>query len=104
VLASVLSKDRFEKVSIMEDVDFMDMESALKEAGPDLLIGNSKGYAMSRRLNIPLLRVGFPIHDRVGGHRQLHVGYQGTQMLFDRIANTLLAAKQAASPVGYTYL
>lgn len=104
VLASVLSEKQFAKVNIMEDVDFMDMESVVKEAQPDLLIGNSKGYAMSRRLNIPLLRVGFPIHDRVGGHRQLHVGYQGTQMLFDRIANTLLEAKQSDSSVGYTYL
>lgn len=104
VLGSVLPKAHLEQVRIMEDVDFMDMENVVKEVAPDLLIGNSKGYAMSRRLGIPLLRIGFPIHDRVGGHRQLQMGYQGTQILFDRIANTFLEAKQSASSVGYTYL
>jgi len=103
-LAAVLTAEQLEKARIMEDVDFMDMESVIKEVNPDLLIGNSKGYAMSRRLNIPLLRVGFPIHDRVGGQRQLQVGYQGAQSLFDQIANTLLEAKQSETSVGYTYL
>jgi nitrogenase molybdenum-iron protein NifN len=103
-LGTVLSNDQLKETRIMEDVDFMEMESAIKEINPDILIGNSKGYAMSRRLNIPLLRVGFPIHDRVGGHRQLQVGYQGATVLFDRIANTFLSAQQADSSVGYTYL
>ena len=35
----------------------------------DLLVGNSKGFAMSRKLNVPLVRIGFPIHDRVDGPR-----------------------------------
>jgi nitrogenase molybdenum-iron protein NifN len=43
------------------------------------------------------------VHDRVDGSRLLHVGYRGTQQLFDRIANTLIALKQERSEVGYTY-
>ena len=38
-------------------------------------IGHSKGYAFARRENIPLVRIGFPIHDRMGGQRILHLGY-----------------------------
>ena len=38
----------------------------------------------------PLVRIGFPVHDRVGGARILHVGYRGALQLFDRIANTLI--------------
>ena len=41
---------------------------------------------------MPLVRVGFPIHDRIGGQRILHVGYRGTQQLFDRIVNALIEA------------
>ncbi|MGD9210240.1 MAG: nitrogenase iron-molybdenum cofactor biosynthesis protein NifN, partial [Desulfobacteraceae bacterium] len=90
-LSTVLTQEQLDKASVMEDVDFMDMESVIKEVMPDILIGNSKGYAMSRRLNIPLLRVGFPIHDRIGGNRLQLLGYEGTQIFFDRIANTLMA-------------
>ena len=71
---------------------------------PDLVIGNSKGYGLARRLEIPLIRVGFPIHDRVDGPRLLHVGYRGTQQLFDRIANAVIESAQDASPVGYAYM
>ena len=59
---------------------------------------------MARRLGIPLVRIGFPIHDRMGGSRLLHVGYEGAMALFDRLANALIEQRQNASPVGYTYM
>jgi nitrogenase molybdenum-iron protein NifN len=91
-------------IKVMEDADFMDVETAAGETGADVLIGNSKGYTMSRRLGVPLMRIGFPIHDRVGGPRQLHVGYRGTQSLFDRLANIIIEKRQESSKVGYTYM
>ena len=69
-----------------------------------MMIGHSKGYSLARRLDIPLVRIGFPVHDRVGGGRLQLLGYQGAQALFDRIANTLLEKRQAGSDVGYTYM
>ena len=75
-----------------------------EELRPKMITGNSKGYAMARRLKTPLVRVGFPIHDRVGGPRVLHVGYKGAQQLFDRIVNTILASKQTESKIGYSYM
>jgi nitrogenase molybdenum-iron protein NifN len=93
-----------DKVKIIEDVDFVDLEEAVGGAQPELMIGHSKGYSLARKLDIPLVRIGFPVHDRVGGSRLLHVGYQGAQELFDRIANTLLERRQHTSDVGYTYL
>lgn len=89
---------------IREGCDFADIEAEVGRLNPDLLVGNSKGYALSRRLEIPLLRVGFPIHDRIGGSRVLHLGYKGAQQLFDTIANMLIEYKQEASPVGYSYM
>jgi nitrogenase molybdenum-iron protein NifN len=92
------------EMQILEDVDFVTIEKALEAAGNvDLLIGHSKGFTMSRRLKRPLVRVGFPVHDRVDGSRLLHLGYRGAQQLFDRIANTLIEEKQKENAVGYTY-
>jgi nitrogenase molybdenum-iron protein NifN len=75
-----------------------------KELSPDIVIGNSKGFYLSKNLGIPIVRCGFPIHDRFGGQRVLHIGYRGTQQLLDRIVNTVLEARQDASPVGYSYM
>ncbi len=91
-------------IRVMENADFVDIEAAARELAPDLLIGHSKGYTMSRRIQVPLVRIGFPIHDRVGGSRLLHLGYRGALALFDRIANTLIERQQDASTVGYTYM
>ncbi|MFZ5763016.1 MAG: nitrogenase component 1 [Thermodesulfobacteriota bacterium] len=89
---------------VREDVDFHDIEEMAIAMKPDFLLGHSKGYAMARRAGIPLIRVGFPIHDRLGGQRILHLGYQGAQQLFDLVVNTLIEKKQDDSPVGYSYM
>ncbi len=89
---------------VKENVDFYDIENLARQLGVDLLIGNSKGYSFARKENIPLVRVGFPIHDRVGGQRILHLGYQGAQALFDTITNTIIDKKQSDSAVGYSYM
>ncbi len=100
----VVEEKYHDKIRVIEGVDFVDIESAVRDAKADLMIGHSKGYSLSRKIGIPLVRIGFPIHDRVGGSRTLHVGYEGAQTLFDRLANTLLERRQANSDVGYTYL
>ena len=89
---------------VCENVDFYDIEYLAEELGAELLVGHSKGYSLARKKNIPLIRVGFPIHDRVGGQRILHLGYQGAQLLFDLITNAIIEKKQQDSPVGYTYM
>jgi nitrogenase molybdenum-iron protein NifN len=89
---------------IREGLDFAEMTELAPGLRPDFLVGSSKGYSLARKLHVPLVRVGFPIHDRVGGQRVLHLGYRGAQELYDRIVNALLEAKQEPSPVGYSYL
>lgn len=90
--------------AVIEDTDFARIEAVLAETKPEVLIGPSKGYAAARRLGIPLIRAGFPIHDRVGAQRILHLGYRGAQQQFDRIVNTLMEHRQDDSPVGWSYL
>jgi nitrogenase molybdenum-iron protein NifN len=96
--------DAAEGVLVKEGMDFTTMGEVARGLAPDFLIGSSKGYSVARELDIPLIRVGFPIHDRIGGQRILHFGYRGAQQLFDAVTNTLLARAQECSPVGYSYL
>jgi nitrogenase molybdenum-iron protein NifN len=87
-----------------EGADFETMREHCETIQPDLLLGNSKGYYIARERDIPLVRLGFPIHDRMGANRIEHLGYRGTQQLFDRVVNALLEYKQDHSPIGYKYL
>jgi nitrogenase molybdenum-iron protein NifN len=104
IVKQILDPKYHDRVNIIEGVDFVDIEDAVQEVRPHLMIGHSKGYSLARKLDIPLVRIGFPVHDRVGGSRLLHLGYKGAQNLFDCIANTLLERRQAASKIGYTYM
>lgn len=92
------------EVQVLEGADFVEIGEAAKKAAPDFFMGNSKGYKIARELRKPLIRIGFPIHDRMGGARILHIGYKGAQHLFDTVSNTIIASRQDASPVGYTYM
>jgi len=89
---------------IREGMDFFEIAEEAENLAPELLVGHSKGYALARKLAVPLIRVGFPIHDRLGGQRVLHLGYRGAQALFDSIANAIIQQKQDSSPVGYSYM
>jgi nitrogenase molybdenum-cofactor synthesis protein NifE len=103
-IAEVVGSSGGEAISVLDDVDFMEIADAAGQLKPDFLIGNSKGYSVARKIPVPLVRVGFPIHDRIGGGRILHIGYQGAQTLFDTIVNTLLDHRQNASDIGYSYM
>lgn len=92
------------EIDVCEGVDFEEIANKAEALKPDIIIGSSKGYYFSRKLGIPIVRVGFPIHDRMGGQRLLHLGYRGTQELFDKITNALIEYKQDNSPVGYKYM
>ncbi|WP_281752311.1 nitrogenase component 1 [Thermodesulfomicrobium sp. WS] len=89
---------------VRTEADFHQIEEEANSMEPDFLVGHSKGYKLARSRGIPLIRLGFPIHDRFGGQRLLCVGYDGALELYDRIVNALLAQSQDASPVGYWYL
>ena len=89
---------------VREGVDFFEIAEEAEALAPDLLIGHSKGYHLARRWQVPLMRVGFPIHDRFGGQRILHLGYRGAQNLLDQIVNAMIERKQETSPVGYGYM
>ncbi|MDR3684680.1 MAG: nitrogenase component 1 [Geothrix sp.] len=88
---------------VMEDADYDGIGRRVAELKPDLILGPSKAYPTARALGIPLVRIGFPVHDRIGAGRILHLGYRGTQRLFDEVANALLGDQQDSSEMGYAY-
>ena len=90
--------------AVGDDMDFEDLSDIAKDLGANIMIGNSKGYYIARKLDIPLVRIGFPVHDRFGAQRIHHLNYRGTQELYDRIINALMEYKQEKSAVGYKYL
>ena len=93
-----------EPITAAAGADFYHIAKLSRDLKTDLLVGNSKGYRISRELSVPLVRVGFPIHDRFGGQRLRHLGYAGAQELFDRLVNALISKKQNDSSVGYGYI
>lgn len=99
------ARKNFSKAPIIKSgVDFEELKDLAAEVHPDILVGNSKGYYISRDMTIPLVRCGFPVHDRIGAQRLLHLGYRGTQQLFDNITNALMQYKQDNSIMGYKYI
>ena len=89
---------------VREGADFHDIADEAGRMEPDLLVGHSKGFRYARQWGVPLVRVGFPIHDRFGAQRIATLGHQGAQTLYDRLVNAILDKQQSDSPVGYTYL
>ena len=84
-------------------IDYDEVDGLIDQYQPDLIIGSSKLYPSVRGRELPLIRIGFPVHDRVGGPRLLHLGYRGSQQLLDRIVNAILKQRQAQSKIGYAY-
>jgi len=92
-LLKTLTAECEEEALILTDSDFSHIRSHCASKSINIAIGSSDGRFLSEREGIPLVRLGFPIHDRIGGQRILSLGYTGTTMLLDQITNTLLTVK-----------
>ena len=81
------------KPLIIDDTDFETIRDYAIKLNANLLIGSSDGKFITERDGIPLVRAGFPIHDRIGGQRKILTGYEGSLRFLDEITNTLLENK-----------
>jgi nitrogenase molybdenum-iron protein NifN len=68
--------------------DLEDLERGAVDC--DLLVTHSHGRQAAQRLDKPLLRVGFPVFDRIGNAHRCMVGYHGTMSLIFEIANLMI--------------
>lgn len=68
--------------------DLEDLERGAADC--DLLITHSHGRQAAERLDKPLLRIGFPVFDRIGNAHRRHVGYRGTMNLIFEVSNLMM--------------
>lgn len=78
---------------ILEGTDLYEFHEAVKTHGAELILGNSKGKDIADDENVPLVRFGFPVYDRVGVYRYPIMGYNGSIYLLDQMTNAILGHK-----------
>ncbi len=78
---------------ILEGTDLYEFHEVVKNHGAELIVGNSKGKDIADDENVPLVRVGFPVYDRVGVYRYPIMGYNGSIYLLDLMTNAILGHK-----------
>ncbi len=59
----------------------------------DVLISNSHAEDAAKKLRVPLYQAGFPVYKVLGGSSRITIGYRGTLMSINDVAN-LLSAKE----------
>jgi len=90
-MESLLASNPFgQEATLYAGKDLWHLRSLLVTEPVDMLIGDSHGKWAARDANIPLVRVGFPITDRVNLHRYPIIGYSGVINLITMIVNTFL--------------
>lgn len=70
--------------------DLEDWENGAKAHDCDLLISHAHGRQAAEHLGKPLLRIGFPVFDRIGNSHKRMVGYRGTMNLIFEVANLMI--------------
>ncbi len=78
---------------ILEGTDLYEFHEVVKTHGAELILGNSKGKDIADDENVPLVRFGFPVYDRVGVYRYPILGYNGSIYLLDLMTNAILGHK-----------
>lgn len=88
--ALLASSPNGEGATLYNNKDLWHMRSLLMTDPVDMLIGDAHGKYAARDAGIPLVRIGYPIFDRVNLHRYPVAGYQGVINMISWIVNTFL--------------
>lgn len=94
-MEKVLARVPEAKVKNGPQADMFLMHQWIKQESVDLLIGNTYGKYIARDENIPFVRHGWPIVDRVGHSVFPTVGYTGAMRLLEKILEAFLNKKDA---------
>ncbi|KFO68404.1 nitrogenase molybdenum-iron protein subunit beta [Smithella sp. SCADC] len=78
--------------------DLFYFHQLVKNNRPDLIFGNTYAKYIARDEDIPLIRIGFPIYDRVGHQYFPVVGYRGAMRMMEKILNALLDRQDRDAP------
>jgi nitrogenase molybdenum-iron protein NifN len=94
-IATLLERVPADEVAIS---DLGELERRAGAAEADMLITNAHGRQAAERLDLPLIRAGFPVFDRLGAQDVLRVGYRGTRALLFEVANAVQARGHHHAP------
>ena len=83
---------------IKQTTDFFELHQWIKNEPVDLMIANTYGKYIARVENIPFIRVGFPILDRVGHRFFTTLGYAGAIRLIELMTNAMFDKKDRDCP------
>jgi len=86
-------KDHAPNAKIKQCADFFELHQWIKNEPVDLLISNTYGKYIARAENIPFVRFGWPILDRMGHRVFPTVGYQGALRLLDKMIDAMFDKK-----------
>lgn len=78
--------------------DMFRFHQLIRQEKPDLIFGNTYAKYVARDEDIPLIRIGFPIYDRVGHQYFPITGYRGALRLLERMLNALLDRQDRDAP------
>jgi nitrogenase molybdenum-iron protein beta chain len=91
-------KEQVPDAKIKQNADLFELHQWIKQEGVDLLLGNTYGKYIARAENIPFVRFGFPILDRMSHRVFPTVGYQGALRIIDKMIDALLDKKDRECP------
>ena len=91
-------KDSPYPINIKAPGDLFLLHQWIKNEPVDLLMGNTYMKYIARDEDIPLVRMGFPILDRIGHSYFPTVGYRGGMRLLEKILDAMLDRQDRDSP------
>lgn len=86
------------RIKVGPQADMYLLHQWIKNEGVDLLMGNTYGKYIARDENIPYVRYGFPILDRVGHQYFPTVGYEGGMRLLEKILGVIMDRQDREAP------
>jgi nitrogenase molybdenum-iron protein beta chain len=93
-----ITKDVPHQVNVGVPADMFLLHQWIKNEPVDLLIGNSYMKYIARDEDIPAVRFGFPILDRIGHTYFPTVGYRGGMRLLEKILDAVLDRQDRDAP------
>jgi len=89
---------KFPNAIVKQNADLFELHERIKAEPVKLILGNTYGKYIARAENIPLVRFGFPILDRVGHRMFPCVGYRGAMHLVEKMSDALLDQQDRNCP------
>ena len=85
------------KVNIKVPGDMLLFHQWIQKAPVDLIVGNTYAKYIAKDEDIPLVRYGFPIYDRMGHSYFSTMGYRGALRLMEKMLDAILDRKDRDS-------